>query len=114
MPKSPLVEVRAHLQRFLLGVDSLPEFQKWFVGWRRRNGENMDALGHDIGLRIAEYTRGDWTEAQLRGKLLGLVEGQSISPTVLVSAEAWQAGLEPFSSSSDEPHTKAIQPAQSG
>jgi hypothetical protein len=112
MPSSPLVEVRAHLQRFLLGVESLPDFQLWFVGWRRRNEASIDALGHDIGLRLAEYTRGHWSEAQLRGKLLSLIGGGTLSSTVVSSAAPW-CGSERYSAMTGDPQTKAAPQTQS-
>ena len=48
-------------------------------------------MTHDIALRLAEYTRGHWTEPQLRGKLLELLEVQTMAPCVEVDAPSWQA-----------------------
>jgi hypothetical protein len=84
-------EVREHLQAYLLGVESLPDFHRWLVGWRRANPDDGNALTHDIALRLAEYTRGHWTEPQLRGKLLPLLEVQTMAPYAEVDAPSWQA-----------------------
>jgi hypothetical protein len=84
-------EVREHLQAYLLGVESLPDFHRWFVGWRHANPHDGDAMTHDIALRLAEYTRGHWTEPQLRGKLLELLEVQTMAPRVEVDAPPWRA-----------------------
>jgi len=89
MPNSPLVEVRAHLQRYLLGVDGLADFHRWFVRWRRRHSEQLDAFAHDIDLRLAEYSGGDWTEPQLRGELLRLLQEPTMAPWANVSTTPW-------------------------
>jgi hypothetical protein len=91
MPRPTFVQVREHLQAYLLGIESLPDFHLWFVGWRRANPNVSDALTHDIDLRLAEYTGGHWTEPQLRGKLLELLEVKTMAPHVEVSAPSWQA-----------------------
>jgi hypothetical protein len=92
MPRRPtFAEVRAHLQSYLLGIESLPDFHRWLVGWRRANPDDGNALTHDIALRLAEYTRGHWTEPQLRGKLLELLEVKTMAPYAEVNAPSWQA-----------------------
>jgi hypothetical protein len=91
MPKPALIEVRAHLQAYLLGVESLSDFHRWFVGWRRANPENANPLTRNIGLRIAEFTRGHWSEPQLRCKLLELLQGTpTIAPQARVETSPWQ------------------------
>ena len=71
MPNDPLRGVRAQAQQYLLGVVSLPDFHRWFVEWRRANPEGeKHPLARGIDLRLAEYTTGHLTEAQLRGRLL--------------------------------------------
>lgn len=71
MPYDPLREVRAHLQQYLLGAISLPDFHLWFVRWRRANlDDERHPLARMVDLRLAEYTTGHWTEPQLRERLL--------------------------------------------
>lgn len=84
MPDSAsLAEVRARLQGYLLGQESLPEFHNWFVvtASRLRRSGGADATVKTLELRFAEYKRGDWSEAQLRGLLLRLLEANTLSPT---------------------------------
>lgn len=91
MSRPTFIQVREHLQAYLLGVESLPDFHRWLVGWRRANPDNGNAMTHDIALRLVEYTRGHWTEPQLRGKLLELLEVQTMTTPVEVDAPSWQA-----------------------
>jgi hypothetical protein len=79
MSRPASAQVRERLQAYLLGVESLPALHAWFVGWRRENPDGGDSFTHDIELRLAEYTRGHWSEPQLRGLLLGLLEGPTLA-----------------------------------
>lgn len=79
MPRLTSAPVREHLQAYLLGLEKLPDFHAWFVGWRQANPDGGDGLTHDIDLRLAEYTGGHWSEPQLRGLLLGLLEGPTLA-----------------------------------
>lgn len=66
-----LRDVRAHLQQYLLGNETLPVFHDWFMtatSSLRRCGA-ADERVQTIACRLAEYKRRDWTEAQLRGRL---------------------------------------------
>lgn len=87
MPRPPSIQVREHLQAYLLGSESLPDFRAWFVEWRRANPDGGDGLTHDIDLRLAEYNRSHWSEGQLRGLLLSLLESIDSSPATLVPSK---------------------------
>jgi hypothetical protein len=68
-------EIRARLQSYLLGKDSLPTFHDWFAqttSGQRRSG-SADAMILTIELRLAEYKRGSWSEPQLRQHLRRLL-----------------------------------------
>jgi hypothetical protein len=81
MPDSLLREVRAHLQRYLLGTESLAEFHNWFVvaASDLRSVGGADDMVKRIELRLAEYKRGDWSESQLRGRLLDVLPAQTLA-----------------------------------
>jgi hypothetical protein len=82
-------EVRARLQGYLLGSESLAVFHDWFVrstSEMRRAGR-ADATVLGIELRLAEYKRGHWSEPQLRGRLRQLVP-DTLSATQATS-EPW-------------------------
>lgn len=91
MPRPASTQVREHLQAYLLGVESLPNFHVWFVEWRRTNPHSGDGLTHDIELRLAEYKRGHWSERQLRGLLLGLLESPTLAPSRLEKPDLFQS-----------------------
>jgi len=75
----PLVtEIREHLARYLAGETTLDAFGNWFVPatWnvdRTEDRETID-LTYEIILRLAEYSNGDCSEAQLKDLLRPLVE----------------------------------------
>ncbi len=48
---------------------------------------------------MAEYTRGDWSEAQLRGKLLELIEGGTLATPIDSPASSWRGSTEAYTSS---------------
>ena len=74
---SPLEQdIREQLRRYIDGQISLREFDAWFVPATRavdRTGppEAID-LTYEVFLRLAEYSNGDWTEAELKD-ILGRV-----------------------------------------
>jgi hypothetical protein len=90
MPRPASVQVREHLQAYLLGVESLPNLHAWLVGWRRTNPGSGDALTHDIEIRLAEYERGHWSDGQLRGLLLNLLEGPTLAPSRVEEPDVFQ------------------------
>jgi hypothetical protein len=84
-------EVRAHLQRYLLGSESLAEFHDWFAqatSALRRSG-GADATIKTIELRLAEHKRGDWSEPQLRSRLLTLLPATTRGSASDTSAVSW-------------------------
>jgi hypothetical protein len=58
--------VRAQLFQLMTGLLPLRDFQVWFapVAWRLGRPENRDLypLARRVELRLAEYTRGDWSQ----------------------------------------------------
>jgi hypothetical protein len=71
------LEIRERLGRYLSRDISLHDFQSWFVPvlWNIEQTQNAEAieLAGEIELRLAEFSNGDWTEAELRSKLEPLV-----------------------------------------
>ena len=78
---SPLEQaIQEQLRRYIDGQISLREFDAWFVPATRavdRTGppEAID-LTYEVFLRLAEYSNGDWTEAELKD-ILGRVASPS-------------------------------------
>lgn len=62
-------EIREQLARYLVGEISLDEFRQWFVpaAWELEASDDVVAneLSNQIFLSLAEYSNGDWTEAEL-------------------------------------------------
>lgn len=69
--------IREQLARYLAGEISLPEFQEWFVprAWNieKQGSPAAGDLAHEVELRLAEFSNGDWTEDELKSKLRPLV-----------------------------------------
>src|SRR5262249_41204885 len=69
-------ELREWLNRYLAGEVSLTAFQEWFLprAWTiEETGDGkLIQLVYDSQLALAEYTNGDWTEAELK-ELLALL-----------------------------------------
>ena len=80
------VELRNQLRRYLDGAISLSEFDEWFVPATLNVEQSGDPAAEDltweIYLRIAEFSHGDWTEAELKD-MLGSFAGM---PATAVSA----------------------------
>lgn len=72
-------EVVDRLQSYLIGVESLDEFEDWLVSrsWDVHRTEDQPAihLVSEIELRLAEFTSGHWTEEELRKFFLEKVFG---------------------------------------
>lgn len=79
MPRPASDQVREHVQAYLLGGEPLEDFHAWFVGWRRAHPDSGDSFTHDVELRLAEYTGAHWSEPQLRGLMLKLLEGPTLA-----------------------------------
>jgi hypothetical protein len=79
------IKIREWLARYLANEISIQEFQDRFVPttWEVEKSNDVPAidLAHEIDLRMAEFSNGHWTEAELRDKLRPLVE----SYTAMVS-----------------------------
>ncbi len=90
-------EIRQELSRYLAGEIALADFEAWFVP-RAWNSEKLGdpalvELIHRIELGLAEYSRGDRTEEELRRPLVPLLTDYRItlgvaSPTIEFSSSA--------------------------
>ena len=80
------LKLRDQLRRYVDGEISLSEFDEWFVpatlDVERWDDPAAEELTWEIFLRIAEYSHGDWTEAELK-QMLGSFAGL---PVAAVSA----------------------------
>lgn len=76
MSMSLVQDIRTHLARYLAHRISLDEFDAWLaaVTWNVGDAENREAqwLADEIMLRLAEFSHGHWSEAELREHLSGL------------------------------------------
>lgn len=83
MQSSLDLEIREWLARYLAGEIPLRAFQEWFVPvvWNvEQSGDRAaEELAHETELRLAEFSNGDWTEQELRRKLLPLVECYTVN-----------------------------------
>jgi hypothetical protein len=66
-------QIRKHVSQYLAAVITLGEFQDWFIPIAtqmtgKEDQETQDQV-YEIELRLAEYTGGYWSEAQLKEKL---------------------------------------------
>lgn len=70
-------EIRVWLARYLAGEITLRAFRTWFVPatWGIRADASPAAwkISAKITHRLAEYSRGDWAEAELKGLLQPLI-----------------------------------------
>ena len=66
-------QIRGRLSRYLSGQGSLEEFDTWFTPatWdvERQGDQEAEVLADEIMLRLAEFSRGHWTEAELKARL---------------------------------------------
>lgn len=78
MPHSLDFNIRERLADYLADRLSLREFVDWFYAetWDVDDAENqtLTNLVYEIKLRLAEYSHGDWTEAELHSMLLSILE----------------------------------------
>jgi hypothetical protein len=91
-------DVRARLQSYLLGQESLRDFQRWFmpVVWTVSDRGDPPKLMRAVELWLAEYTNGHRTEPELRSLFAGVLTGLFAGPvrtftTVKSTAESWTA-----------------------
>lgn len=77
MPLPLADEIRQNLERYLAGETSLEVFGDWFVPatWDvdRTNDQSLIDLTYEMILRLAEYSNGDCSEAELKRLLRPLV-----------------------------------------
>ncbi len=78
MPHSLDFNIRERLADYLADRLSLRAFEDWFYAetWDTDDADNqtLTNLVYEIKLRLAEYSHGDWTEAELRSMLLSILE----------------------------------------
>lgn len=82
--------IREQLADYLASKISLREFEDWFFPetWDidDTNNQTLANLVYGIKLRLAEFSHGDWTEAELHSMLRSILEkhtimvGNTISP----------------------------------
>jgi len=76
-------EIREQLACYLAGQTSLRGFHEWLAprAWVADESENPEAteLADEIELRLAEFTSGHWSEAELKELLQPLVERHKAS-----------------------------------
>lgn len=74
--------IRQQLADYLAGKISLRQFEDWFFAetWDSDEAENQILANfvYSIKLRLAEFSHGDWTEAELRSMLLSILEKHEI------------------------------------
>lgn len=84
MPNSLSTAIRSRLSRYLAGEMALRAFDEWFVlatlDVERSDDPAAEALTWEIFLRLAEYSNGDCTEAELKSVLRPLGE-PALAPT---------------------------------
>ncbi len=70
--------IRERMADYQEGRLTLREFEDWFFAetWESDDLDNQSLtnLIYEIKLRLAEYTHGDWSEAELRSLLLSILE----------------------------------------
>ena len=75
------LEIQNHLARYLSGEITLEDFRKWFdvATWDAFDAATTAAqqLAGQIDLRLAEFSKGHWTESELREKLRPLARNVS-------------------------------------
>lgn len=69
---SAIAELRTRLDAYLGGSTTLTEFQEWFAPLQWETDADSDPAApavFEIGLRLAEFSGGAWTEPELRDLL---------------------------------------------
>lgn len=78
MPHPLDYKIREQLADYLAGKISLREFEDWLFSetWDRDDADNqaLTTLVYGIKLRLAEFSHGDWKEAELRSLLRSILE----------------------------------------
>jgi hypothetical protein len=77
-------QIRDQLVRYLVGEQSLADFNRWFMPatWNvhRRGDQDLEALVGEVGLAMAEHQAGDLTEEQLRERLALVAKADRLQP----------------------------------
>jgi hypothetical protein len=75
MPEDLAISIRRSLSRYLSNEQTLRQFLRGLTPKLARVGsdERADDVAHEIYIRVAEYTNGDWTESELKELLRPLV-----------------------------------------
>ena len=77
-------DIRERLAQYLRGETRLRDFDAWFVPATWEVDQERDPVAYDltneIYLRLAEYSNGHWTEAELKDRLRRLVESYAVAP----------------------------------
>ncbi len=83
MSQSLDFEIRERLAQYLASKISLRDFEDWFFPetWDvdEINDMALTNLVYGIKLRLAEFSNGDWTEAELHSLLRSLMEKHEIN-----------------------------------
>ena len=83
MNSSFSADIRSHLSRYLAGELTLRAFDEWFVlatlEVERLHDPAAETLTWEIFVRLAEYSNGDCTEAELKTTLRHLTEPALVS-----------------------------------
>lgn len=83
MPPPLERQIREQLARYIAGEQSLETFAEWFfpATWNVHLRDDRAAadFAYEIGLRLAEFSNGDWTEDELKALLRPLVEPRPVS-----------------------------------
>lgn len=84
--------IREKLAKYLAEEISLSAFQEWFVprAWNidKRGEPGAVELVHEIELRLAEFSNGDWTEDELRTQLRPLATHYTVYMTAAPRTES--------------------------
>lgn len=70
MTQSLREAIQEHVQRYVAGDLTASEFEAWFwpatINVEQANDTRAEAMTYEIMLRLAEYSKGHWTEAELK------------------------------------------------
>lgn len=69
------ITIRRQIRRYLSGELSLRQFTRWLASKMAsvEGKAGAEDLAHEVYIRLAEYTNGDWTQDELKGLLRPLV-----------------------------------------
>jgi len=76
------IDIRDKIVSYLLDDISIEQLEDWFVSasynFLQKENKNIVDLVSDIGLLLAEYSNGDWSENELKNFLRPMVESYSV------------------------------------